>query len=82
MVRLFSAMRFISETSRKRPARAARRLLVAGIRDSKSEHGAPLSKLSVCAVLLVALLAGCGTKGDLYLPEPERKPQTDSNSRR
>ena len=39
-------------------------------------------RFTFTAVLLIALLAGCGTKGDLYLPEPERKPQTDSNSRR
>ena len=31
-------------------------------------------------LMLLALLAGCGTKGPLYLPD--EKPRTDNNARR
>ena len=33
-------------------------------------------------VVLVALLAGCGSKGPLFLPSPEGQPRTDNNQRR
>lgn len=33
-------------------------------------------------VLLIALLAGCGSKGPLFLPTPEGQPRTDNDQRR
>jgi predicted small lipoprotein YifL len=40
----------------------------------------PLGRRGLGAFLLLAALAGCGRKGDLYMPEDEGKPPPKSSA--